>query len=106
MFLLPLIFLPFILILAVRRLIQIPIALHRGDLHFPAHRRRLLALVSAAGYLLLLIYTVALSVAIFRAALTEPNTVAAWMALAAYIAAYPLIYLMVAWVFHHTLKKR
>lgn len=105
MFLLPLILLPFIFMMAVNRSIRIPLALRRGELHVLVRRRRSLAVAAAAGYLLLLIYTAVLSVAILQAALLEPDAAVAWLALAGYIAAYPLVYMAVAWVFYHALKK-
>lgn len=80
-------------------------ALRSGELHFPAGRQRLAGPAAAAAYLLLLIYTAALLVAIFQAVLNAQDAVAAWIALAGYMAAYPLIYMAVAWVFHHSLKK-
>lgn len=105
MFLLPLIFLPFIFFMAINRLIRIPVALHRGELHVPALRRRMLVLAGLGAYLLLFAYTMGLFVALGKVILFAPNVVTAWLPLAGYVAAYPLVYLAAAWVFYYAFKK-
>ena len=106
MFLLPLLFLPFVLIMAINRLIQIPIGLRRGELHVPAPRRRMLVLAGAAAYLLLLGYTVGFFVVIAEGVLLTSDAVTALLHAAGYAAAYPLVYMVAAWVFYHAFKTR
>lgn len=106
MFLLPLICLPFVFILAFNRLIRIPLALWRGELQVPARRRRMLMLAGTAAYLLLLGYTVGLLVALCDAMFIAADTTAAWLHLAWYMAAYPLVYMAAAWIFYYALKGR
>lgn len=104
MFLIPLIVLPLIFILAVNRLYKIPVALWAGRLQVPAHRRLLLSVVSAAAYLMLMAYTIALSAALVRAVLFSANRFAAYLPLVGYVFAYPLVYLAAAWIFYYGLK--
>jgi hypothetical protein len=106
MFLLPLIFLPFIFFMAINRLIRIPVALRRGELHVPVRRHRMLVVAGTGAYLLLLAYTASLFVAICKVILFAPDVLAAWLHLVGYVAAYPLVYLAAAWVFYYALKKR
>ena len=105
MFLLPLIFLPFIFFMAINRLIRIPVALRRGELHVPVRCHRMLVVAGTGAYLLLLAYTASLFVAICKVILFASDVLAAWLPLVGYVAAYPLVYLAAAWVFYYALKK-
>lgn len=104
MFVLPLIVLPFIFILAVRRLCQIPARLWSGQLQVPAQHRALLSVASAAAYLALLGYTLALGAALLRAGFLAADRLSAYLSLAGYVLAYPLVYMAAAWIFHYGLK--
>lgn len=104
MFILPLIILPFILAMAVRRLCQIPAGLWSGRLQVRAHRHALLSAAVAAAYLVLLGYTLALGAALLHAGLLAADRLPAYLSLAGYVLAYPLVYMAAAWVFYHGLQ--
>jgi hypothetical protein len=104
MFVLPAIVLPFIFILAVYRLYQIPTKLLSGELQVPAHRRILLSVADLAAYLMLLGYTVALSVGLVHAIFFAADHLSAYLSLAVYVFAYPLVYMAAAWIFYYGLK--
>ena len=106
MFLLPLIFLPFVFIMAINRLIRIPVGLHRGELHVPALQRGMLMFAGAGAYLLLLGYTIGLFVVITKGVLFTSDVVTALLHAAGYAAAYPLVYMVAAWVFYYTFRTR
>jgi hypothetical protein len=55
--------------------------------------------------LVLKTYTVALGVALGQALLVSSNRLHEYLALLGYTAAYPLVYIGVAWVFYYGLKK-
>lgn len=104
MFLLPLIFLPFVFIMAINRLVRIPVGLHRGELHVPSLRRRRLVVAGAVAYLLLLSYTVGLFFLIAKGVLFTSDAVTALLHAAGYVAAYPLVYIIAAWVFYYAFR--
>lgn len=104
MFVLPLIVLPFIFVMAVLRLWRIPAGLCTGRLQVPVRHRALLSVASAAAYLALLAYTLALGAALVRAGLFAPDRWPAYLSLAAYVLAYPLVYMAAAWIFYYGLK--
>ncbi|MEG3003068.1 MAG: hypothetical protein RR855_21220 [Comamonas sp.] len=104
MFVLPAIALPFLLMLAVYRLLNIPLQLHAGTLQVPTPRRTLRRVATAAAYLALLAYTVALLTALVHTLLFAADSLSAYLELAAYALAYPLVYLAAAWIFYHGLK--
>lgn len=106
MFLLPLIFLPFVFVMAINRLVRIPVGLRRGELHVPARGRRRLAVAGAGAYLLLLGYTVGLVVVIAEGVLLTSDAVTALLHAAGYVAAYPLVYMVAAWVFYYAFRTR
>jgi ABC-type nickel/cobalt efflux system permease component RcnA len=106
MFVLPAIALPFLLMLAVYRLLHIPRQLRAGALQVPVRRRAMLlaATATAAAYLALMAYTVALLVALVHTLLFAADSLSAYLELAAYALAYPLVYLAAAWILYHGLK--
>ena len=106
MFLLPLIFLPFVFIMAINRLIRIPVGLRRAELHVPALQRHMLVFAGAGAYLLLLVYTIGLFVVITKGVFFTSDAVAALLHAAGYVAAYPLVYMVAAWVFYYTFRTR
>lgn len=104
MFVLPILVIPLVFGLAVFRLYQIPRRLWRGELRLPGRGRTLLHVSTIAAYLVLLSYTIALSSALAQALFVAEDRVAAYFALFFYMAAYPVVYVAVAWVFYHGLK--
>jgi len=104
MFVLPVLIVPFVFLLAVYRLVQIPAHLMAGKLQVPAHRRALLSVASGAAYLLLLVSTLALSVALVHALFFAPDRTSALLSLLGYALAYPFAYLAAAWTFFYGLK--
>ncbi len=104
MFVLPAIALPFLLMLAVYRLLHIPRQLRAGALQVPVRRRAMLLGATAVAYLALLAYTVALLAALVHTLLFAADSLSAYLELAAYALAYPLVYLAAAWTFYHGLK--
>ena len=104
MFVLPALILPLVLGLAVFRLYQVPRRLWAGELRLPGRKRLLLHIATITAYLVLMAYTVALSLALARAILVAGDRLSAYGALLAYMAAYPLVYFGVAWIFYHGLK--
>lgn len=89
MFGLTVIALPFLFMLAVYRLVQIPMQLRSGALQ---------VLATTVACLALLAYTVALLVALVHLPLSA-DRFSAYLPLAAYVLAYPLVYLAAAWGF-------
>jgi hypothetical protein len=74
MFVLPAIALPFLLMLAVYRLLRIPRQLRAGALQVPVRRRAMLLGATAVAYLALLAYTVALLAALVHTLLFLQQT--------------------------------
>lgn len=104
MFLLPAFLLPFLFVLAIRRLVQIPRKLLSGEWRIPERRRRLLAAADAVAYLLLLGTTVALAAALVYAVAFAPDRLSAYLSLAVYVTIYPLVYLAAAWIFYYGIR--
>jgi Mg2+/citrate symporter len=104
MFVLPIIIFPFVFVLAVFRLYNIPRRLLSGELQVPARHRVWLSVATAAAYLMLLGYTVALSAALVRAIFMAEESLAAYWPLVVYVLGYPVGYLVSAWVFYYGLK--
>lgn len=104
MFVLPAIALPFLLMLAIYRLLHIPRQLRAGALRVPEQRRTVLLVATAAAYMVLLAYTVGLLTALVHALFFAADSVSAYLELAAYVLAYPLVYLAAAWISYHGLK--
>lgn len=104
MFALPAIALPFLLMLAVYRLLHVPLQLRAGPLRVPERRRTVLLVATAAAYLVLLAYTVVLLTALVHTLFFAADSVSAYLELAPYVLAYPLVYLVAAWTFYHGLK--
>lgn len=96
MFVLPAIALPFLLMLAVYRLLHIPLQLRAGTLRVPEQRRAVLLVATAAAYLALLAYTTGLLTALVHTLFFAADSVSAYLELAAYVLAYPLVYLAAA----------
>jgi len=104
MFVLPAIALPFLLMLAVYRLLHIPRQLRAGTVRVPERRRAVLLVATTAAYLALLAYTAGLLTALVHTLFFAADSVSAYLELAAYVLAYPLVYLAAAWIFYHGLK--
>lgn len=104
MILLPALLLPLLFALAVYRLCTIPLRLMRGALRLPAHRHLLCACAAALGYMLLLGATLWLAWLLVRAVFFSADPLSAYLAVAGYALAYPLIYMAAAWIFFHALK--
>lgn len=104
MFILPALVLPLVLGLAIVRLYRIPRQLWSGALVLPGRRRIVLHAATITAYAVLLVYTLALGVALMQALLFAEGRLSAYLALLAYVAAYPLVYMGAAWVFYHGLK--
>lgn len=104
MFLLPTLLLPLAFGLAVFRLYQIPCQLWSGALRLPGRHCPLLWAATVGAYLVLLCYTVALSVALIWALFFVEDRLSAYLSLLFYIAAYPLVYFGAAWVFYYGLQ--
>ncbi|WP_291587054.1 hypothetical protein [Comamonas sp. UBA7528] len=64
----------------------------------------MLLAATAVAYLVLLAYTVALLAALVHTLLFAADSLSAYLELAAYALAYPLVYLAAAWTFYHGLK--
>lgn len=103
MFVLPALIFPFVLVLALYRLVQIPAKLWAGSLRF-SDRHRLRA-ATVAAYLVLLCYTAALAAALVRAFWLAANQMFAYLSLLMYVAAYPVVYFVAAWVFYYGLVR-
>lgn len=104
MFVLPAIALPFLLMLAVYRLLHIPLQLRADALRVPVRRRAVLLVATTAAYLALLAYTAGLLTALVHTLFFAADSLSAYLELAAYVLAYPLVYLAAAWIFYHGLK--
>ena len=104
MFVLPALIIPLVFGLALYRLYQVPRRLWTGELQLPGARNRLLHAATIAAYLVLLVCTLALGFALARTLLVAEDRLSAYWTLLAYMAAYPLVYIGVAWVFYYGLK--
>lgn len=104
MFILPALVIPLVLGLALVRLYRIPRQLRSGALVLPGRRRIVLHMATIAAYAVLLVYTVALGVALTQALFFAEGRLSAYLGLLAYVAAYPLVYMGAAWVFYHGLQ--
>lgn len=104
MILLPALLLPLLFAVAVYRLGTIPLRLMRGALRLPAHRRLLWSCAATLGYTLLLGATLGLAWLLVRAFFFSADPLSAYLAVAGYALAYPLIYMAAAWIFFHALK--
>ncbi|RGE40449.1 hypothetical protein DZC30_20190 [Comamonas testosteroni] len=103
MFFLPLILVPIVLLMALNRLWQTPVRLRSGALRLSEGGGLRLATVLA--YVALLAGTVAVLAALVHASFFTADRLAAFLHLAPYLMLYPLLYLVVAWVFYYGLKK-
>ena len=103
MFLIPAIVLPFVFFLAIRRLYRIPRGLALGELGFPIHRRLLWRVSGTVAYVGLLAYTVFVLVFLVRLLLANSSSARLYVEVAAYVIAYPFVYLAAAWVFFYAL---
>lgn len=106
MFVLPAIIFPLVFGLAIFRLYQIPKKLLSGELQLPARHRTLLFTATVCAYFVLLIYTALLIISLVLALLFSENSAAAYFSLLIYVAAYPLVYIGVAWVFYYGFSRR
>lgn len=104
MFLLPAILLPFLFGLAVYRLVQIPHRLWSGTLQVPARRRAAWCMAGGTAYLVVLGYTLGLGAAVVHALVFAADPIAAWLSLVGYVLAYPVAYVVAAWVLYHALQ--
>jgi hypothetical protein len=103
-FVLPTLLIPLVLGLALHRLYQIPRGLWRGELRLPGRQRALLHVATITAYGVLLCCTVALVGALVHVFLVADDRLSAYWKLALYMAAYPLVYMGVAWIFYYGLK--
>lgn len=106
MFVLPAIFLPLLFGLAFFHLYQIPKKILSGELTLPGKNRRSLLIGTIVAYIVLLIYTLALSANLVQALFFTENNFAAYLSLFYYVIAYPFIYFCAAWIFYHGLNRR
>jgi hypothetical protein len=98
---LPALLVPLVFCMALYRLYQIPRRLWRGELALPGRQRLLLHLATVAAYGVLLCSTIALAVVLAHTFLVAGHGLSAYWELAAYLAAYPLVYMGAAWVFYY-----
>ena len=104
MFVLPALIIPLVFGLAISRLHQVPRRLWLGELQLPGKQQALLHVATVAAYFVLLSYTIALSSALAQAFFLADDRLSAYLALLVYVAAYPVVYIGVAWVFYYGLK--
>ena len=104
MFVLPALILPLIFGLAITRLYQIPRKLWLGELQLAGKQQIYLSTVTIAAYLALFSYTALLGAALFQAVFIAENRLNAYLSVAVYVGAYPLVYIAAAWVFYYGLK--
>ncbi|GAA3997942.1 hypothetical protein GCM10022279_22050 [Comamonas faecalis] len=106
MFILPLLLFPLILALSVGRLLRIARQLRSGALQCVSARARpVLWAATMCAYAALLLYTVALCLAVVRVLWVGPLTLAAFASLLAWVLAYPLVYFVAAWIFYYGLRR-
>ncbi|WP_405124782.1 hypothetical protein [Pulveribacter suum] len=96
---------PFVLALALRRLIGIAWQLAHGRLRFASSRRALWVPAAALAYAGLLGYSLALFAALGHALFLATDRLPACLALAGYALAYPLVYFAAAWVFYYAFQR-
>ncbi len=106
MFVLPALIFPFVFGLALFRLVEIPRKLWAGVLRLPGRHRRLWLAATAGAYLALLCYTAALAAVLARAIFLAENQVFAYLSLLIYVASYPVVYFVAAWVFYYGLEPK
>lgn len=104
MFLLPVLIFPFVLALALRRLVGTGWQLAHGRLRLADRRRALWAPAAALAYAALLGYSLALLAALGHALFMVTDRLPAYAALAGYVLAYPLVYFFAAWVFYYAFQ--
>lgn len=104
MIVLPALLVPLVFCMALYRLYQIPRRLLRGELHLPGRRRLLLHVATVAAYGVLLCSTVALVAVLAHTFWVAGHGLSAYWELAAYLAAYPFVYMGAAWVFYYGFK--
>ncbi|NDY93817.1 hypothetical protein [Ideonella livida] len=106
MMLLPALLLPLVLCLAVYRLVQWPRRLCSGALRLTPHQPALWGSLAVAAYGLLGACTVWVIWAVAQVAVApDADRLSAWLQVAGLVAAYPLVYLLTAWVFFHALPQ-
>ena len=106
MFVLPVIIFPLVFGLAIFRLYQIPKELFSGELRLPARYCTILFIATVCAYFVLLIYTVLLIASLVLALFFAENIASAYLSLIIYVAAYPFVYIGVAWIFYYGLSRR
>ena len=104
MFVLPALSLPLVFGLAITRLYQIPHKLWLGELRLAGKQQIYLTTATVAAYLALFSYTVLLGAALFQAVFVAESRLHAYLSVAVYVGAYPLVYIAAAWVFYYGLK--
>ena len=105
MFLLPILIFPVVLALALRRLVGIAWQLAHGRLRLTNRRRALWVPAAVLAYAGLLGYSLALLVALGHACFMATDKLPAYLALAGYVLAYPLVYFAAAWVFYYAFQR-
>ena len=106
MFVLPVIIFPLVFGLAIFRLYQIPKKLLSGELRLPARYCTILFIATVCAYFVLLIYTVLLITSLVLALFFAENLASAYFSLIIYVAAYPFVYIGVAWIFYYGFSRR
>jgi hypothetical protein len=104
MFVLPALILPLIFGLAITRLYQIPRKLWLGELQLAGKQHIYLSTITVTAYLALFGYTALLGTSLIQAVFFAENRLSAYLSVAVYAGAYPLIYIAAAWVFYYGLK--
>lgn len=103
MFVLPTLIFPLVFGLAIYRLYKIPRKLWSGELRLPGTQHIVLLSATAGAYLVLLVYTIALATLFLRTLFLSDDQGSAYLALFAYLAAYPFVYFGAAWIFYYGL---
>ena len=106
MFILPILLVPLVFGLAIHRLVDIPRQLSRGTQRLPGRRHVVLHAATIVAYTVLLGYTVALGLALVHALVAAQDRATAYLALLGYVVAYPVVYLLAAWVFFYGLRPK
>lgn len=106
MFALQAVILPLVFGLAIFRLYQIPKKLFSGELRPPVRHRAILFIATVFAYFLLLIYTALLITSLIFALFFSENSASAYFSLLIYVAAYPFVYIGVAWIFYYGFSRR
>lgn len=106
MFILPILLLPLVFGLAIHRLVDVPRQIARGTLQLPGRQHLALHAATVGAYAVLLGCTLALGAALAHALWAAQERAPAYLALLGYVAAYPVVYFLAAWVFFYGLRPK